>query len=304
MKKKILQIISMLMIAALLVAPISAAAESTVKSGSKGADVKRLQIMLNILDDKSLEADGMFGRKTKSAVIEFQEERKLTADGIAGKNTWKKVNSEFNTLEDKAKTGTVSLSSGYLNLRDRPTTSSLVLSKLTNGQTVKVLKSRGGFYAVSVNGLMGFASQKYIKTVTASTGSKLDTVLNTAKGFIGSPYSIAKAGTYASNGKMYTDCSYMTQYSFAKAGISIPRTAAEQGRFCEERNLNITKSQLSPGDLIFYSTAKNGRYKNITHVAIYIGDGKMIDASASKGYVLSRSIWGTPLIYCDTSKLL
>ena len=34
-----------------------------------------------------------------------------------------------------------------------------------------------------------------------------------------------------------------------------------------------------PGDLIFYSYENNGRYKNISHVAIYIGDGKQVHAA-------------------------
>ncbi len=302
MKKRIIQIISVLMIIMLCVVPISVSAESTVKNGSKGADVKRLQLMLNIVDDQNLEADSAFGAKTRTAVKAFQKEHGLSVDGIAGKKTWSKLNLLYDGLKNKAKQGEVTVSSGTLNLRDRPTTSSKVLKKLSDGKSLSILKSRNGFYAVSVDGNMGFVSQKYVTEKKTAT-SKLQTVINTAKSFEGSPYSMAKAGTKASNGKMYTDCSYMMQYSFAKGGISLPRTAAEQARYCENKNLNISKSQLSPGDLIFYSTAKNGRYKNITHVGMYIGDGYMIDASASKGKVIKRKIWGTPLLYCDTSAL-
>lgn len=58
----------------------------TLKLGSVGYDVKMLQIKLKI------GADGIFGLKTKNAVIKFQKERGLTPDGIVGKNTNKELN--------------------------------------------------------------------------------------------------------------------------------------------------------------------------------------------------------------------
>lgn len=49
----------------------------------------------------------------------------------------------------------------------------------------------------------------------------------------------------------------------------------------------INKKDLQPGDLIFYSYEDNGQFKNISHVAIYVGDGKMVLATNSKrGVVL------------------
>ena len=49
----------------------------------------------------------------------------------------------------------------------------------------------------------------------------------------------------------------------------------------------VNKKDLQPGDLIFYSYEDNGQFKNISHVAIYVGDGKMVLATNSKrGVVL------------------
>ena len=55
------------------------------------------------------------------------------------------------------------------------------------------------------------------------------------------------------------------------------------GYWCTKNNKIIYKkgvstSKLLPGDVIFYSYQKNGRYKNISHVGIYVGDGKMVEA--------------------------
>lgn len=55
----------------------------TIKKGSKGKAVKIWQIIVGV------EADGIFGSKTKTATIEFQRKYKLVQDGIVGENTWK-----------------------------------------------------------------------------------------------------------------------------------------------------------------------------------------------------------------------
>jgi uncharacterized protein with LGFP repeats len=55
---------------------------ATIQLGSRGADVKYLQTKLK------LTADGIFGAKTKAAVIAFQKSKGLTADGIVGPKTW------------------------------------------------------------------------------------------------------------------------------------------------------------------------------------------------------------------------
>ena len=55
----------------------------------------------------------------------------------------------------------------------------------------------------------------------------------------------------------------------------------------------ISFDLLSPGDLVFYSFEVNNRYMNISHVGIYAGDGKIIDASLSKKKVVYRPIYST-----------
>lgn len=56
-------------------------------------------------------------------------------------------------------------------------------------------------------------------------------------------------------------------------GITIPRTASTQVKHCVDNHLTIGPDDLVPGDLIFFSHKTNGRFMNITHVAIYAGDG-------------------------------
>ena len=68
-------------------------------------------------------------------------------------------------------------------------------------------------------------------------------------------------------------------------------TAAEIGKWCADNGKVVAKKgiaakKLEPGDLIFYSYSKNGRYKNISHVEIYVGDGKCVSASVSHNKVV------------------
>ncbi|MPY19899.1 NlpC/P60 family protein [Paenibacillus glucanolyticus] len=103
---------------------------------------------------------------------------------------------------------------------------------------------------------------------------------------LGDPYSQPKAGQ-----GNYTDCSYLVQWCYRQLGISLPRTAAEQARYCVENSLTISPDDLMPGDLVFWSYERNGRFMDITHVGIYAGEGKVVDASSSRGQVVYRGLF-------------
>jgi uncharacterized protein (TIGR02594 family) len=61
-----------------------------LKKGSSGAEVRRLQMLLNaqLVPSPRLKEDGGFGDKTHEAVMRFQRQRGLTADGVVGPATW------------------------------------------------------------------------------------------------------------------------------------------------------------------------------------------------------------------------
>ncbi|KRQ88131.1 Murein DD-endopeptidase MepS/Murein LD-carboxypeptidase precursor [Caloramator mitchellensis] len=73
------------------------------------------------------------------------------------------------------------------------------------------------------------------------------------------------------------DCSGFTSFAFKFLGYNLPHSAAEQYKM----GLKISKNELLPGDLVFFETYKKG----ISHVGIYIGNGKFIHASSGVGYV-------------------
>lgn len=84
-----------------------------------------------------------------------------------------------------------------------------------------------------------------------------------AKTYLGVPY------VYGGASYSGVDCSGFTMRAYAQAGISIPRTATAQYR----ASRRISRSELKPGDLIFW-----GFGSEITHVAMYVGNGLQIHA--------------------------
>ena len=99
------------------------------------------------------------------------------------------------------------------------------------------------------------------------TTTQLTTALRAAESRKGLPYVWGAAGPAS------FDCSGLVQWSFAQAGVSMPRVAADQAR----TGPAVPVSQLEPGDLLFYHTDPTDP-GDISHVAIYLGNGWMIQA--------------------------
>ena len=112
---------------------------------------------------------------------------------------------------------------------------------------------------------------------------------------------------WGSRGPDTFDCSGFVYWCLKQAGISsadaLRTSAAGQAQYCVERGWTISRDQLQPGDLIFWQNAactKGDRWNEIHHTGIYIGDGKVIEASSSKGCVVIRNIWSSqsyPIAY-------
>lgn len=111
--------------------------------------------------------------------------------------------------------------------------------------------------------------------------AKRQAVVDFALQFEGNPY--VYGGTSLTNG---ADCSGFVMSVFANFGYSLPRVAADQCAASTRKDI----SQLEPGDLVFYG---NGY---IDHVALYIGDGKIIHASgAATGIKISNYDYQQPV---------
>ena len=79
---------------------------------------------------------------------------------------------------------------------------------------------------------------------------------------------------YGTAGPDTFDCSGFTYYVYAHFGYSLNRSSRDQ----VNNGVAVSKDQLQPGDLVFFST--NGSYP--THVGLYIGEGNIVHASTPR----------------------
>ncbi len=97
----------------------------------------------------------------------------------------------------------------------------------------------------------------------------LHRVVEDTLSWLGSPY---RLGGSARNG---IDCSGLVRAVYSSLGLSLPRTAA--GQF--QHGVPVGEAELRPGDLVFFeNTYKSG----ISHVGIYIGDGRFVHAAGRR----------------------
>lgn len=108
-----------------------------------------------------------------------------------------------------------------------------------------------------------------------STGER---IVSIAQSKVGSPYVYGAAGPNA------FDCSGFTSWVYAQAGKSIPRTSQAQASAGQK----VALSDIQPGDIVVY-------YGGASHVAIYAGNGQIIDALNSGIPVGYRSLHMMPI---------
>ncbi|MFG6321828.1 NlpC/P60 family protein [uncultured Phocaeicola sp.] len=137
----------------------------------------------------------------------------------------------------------------------------------------------------------GISPEQYQAIVDAISDENGKKVVAFALSKVGYPYSQA----YRDSGDYY-DCSSLAYYAWRSAGVSImyegSNTAASEGKLCYDNNLLVNYDEMQPGDLIFYSYDRNGRFMNITHVAIYVGNGKVVEAANARLGVVYRPVQG------------
>ena len=107
----------------------------------------------------------------------------------------------------------------------------------------------------------------------ASTGA---VALLTAQSRIGTPY------RYGGSGPDAFDCSGLVAYSYRQAGVTVPRTTAQQYAVARP----VPQRDLRPGDLVFFRLS--GR--EVSHVGIYAGDGQFVHAPQTGGQVRTANL--------------
>lgn len=144
----------------------------------------------------------------------------------------------------------------------------IAIAPRAGGQSVEQLESRKPFAAWS-----------------ASAQSLRDSIVVKARGQIGTRY---KLGGTKPNSAL--DCSGLVKYVMGAIDVMLPRTAQKQAMVGREVPKDL--AAMKPGDLLTF-----GRGKRISHIGIYVGDGRMVHASTSKRRVIETRITArSPLI--------
>ncbi|WP_339230943.1 bifunctional lysozyme/C40 family peptidase [Oceanobacillus sp. FSL K6-2867] len=158
-------------------------------------------------------------------------------------------------------------------------------SKVTYSNPIAIKKNGGWRYRYGNMFYLDLVSQYFMSPQFDSEMVQL--VMNEALKYEGFPYVFG-----GSNPNTSFDCSGLTQWSYRKAGINLPRTAQQQYDATE----HIPLSEAKPGDLVFFhSTYNAGTY--VTHVGIYVGNNQMYNAGDPIGYAdLTSSYWQKHLI--------
>ncbi|MFF0895730.1 NlpC/P60 family protein [Streptomyces sp. NPDC003278] len=94
-----------------------------------------------------------------------------------------------------------------------------------------------------------------------SASGRASAAFSAAQSKIGTPY------VYGATGPSSYDCSGLTSWAYAQAGVSIPRTSEAQSGI----GTRLTRSQLQVGDLVFF-------FNDLHHVGLYAGNGQILHA--------------------------
>ena len=189
-----------------------------------------------------------------------------------------------------------------VNVRSGPGTGYASLAKADRGDKAYIIGVNAGWYKVIFRSAIGYIRSDYLDLTEipyenkdsgreplffkggqstgrpvspeALNGVSAEAIIATAKQYIGVPY------VWGGSTPSGFDCSGYVKYVFGKHGITLPRTSRDQYNV----GIWVSKSNLRPGDLVFYNTSGNG----VSHLGIYIGNGQFIHASSSRGVMISE----------------
>ena len=159
--------------------------DDSLRKGATGSAVKNLQTKLKKLGFYNAYVDGSYGDTTVAAVKAFQKKYNLTADGVAGSETLKKLDSAYKNADSNTSTDDDSLRKG------------------ATGTAVKTLQTnlkKLGFYTAYVDGSFGSTTESAVKAFQKKYGLTADGVAGSA-----TLKKIESAVASASSGKITTE---------------------------------------------------------------------------------------------------
>ena len=243
---------------------------------------------LNIRKEPDTSAK-LVGKLPKNAACEILDEENGWAHIISGEVEGY-VSSEYlltgmeavslarELVQNKAK-----VTCDSLKVREEASLEAEVIMTVAEGERLDVIEELDGWVKIDLDGQELYVSSEYVEI-----SEELDTALTItevlygegvsdvrvelcefAKQFVGNPY--VWGGTSLTKG---ADCSGFVLSVFAEFGVDLPHYSVSQS----QKGTEIDVAEVLPGDLIFYTNKKGV----VDHVAMYIGDGKIVHAASKK----------------------
>ena len=172
----------------------------------------------------------------------------------------------------------------YGHVYEKPSQKAATVCDLVGGDVMRIAGKKGKWTKILLpSGKEGWVESKQIKahdrflSIAKGEGNsdsisdeKMESIITTALKLKGVPYFW---GGMTPKG---VDCSGLVRWSCLMNGILLPRNASQMVHCGDEVSLD----QLQRGDLVFFGTpAQDGKPRRVTHVGIYIGDGRIIHSS-------------------------
>ncbi|MFN4032129.1 MAG: NlpC/P60 family protein [Fimbriimonadales bacterium] len=221
---------------------------------------------------------------------------------IPVKNGARSAATKSNARSSAPASGWAEINKDRINIRSAPTTNARRITIVDRWTKAQVLGRQGDWSRIRLqDGRTGWVLSQYLSPTkppraqsTARRGAprpqsarsrqlsrmqaapsvesgKAPGVVSRALGYLGARYS------YGGSGARGFDCSGFTAYIYRQHGIRLPHNSAAQYRVGKP----VPRSELRPGDLVFFRTRGN----RISHVGIYMGNGKFVHASSARGRV-------------------
>ncbi len=253
---------------------VTSPSSATLKLGSTGADVQKLQQRLNELGYDCGSADGIYGSGTKAMVLRFQQQNSLTADGIAGSATQAKLYSD-SACAIKSEVSTVSSDAGSTSLGQQ------TLQQGMSGSAVRLLQQRLNELGFSngIDGIFGSGTRRTLISYQLTRGLEADGVAG--------PTTLSKLSLSGGGEKVYSLPAFDASESYSLAPSTVWKPASGKINLVWQTNFShqITHDAINVIAPIWFSVDMRSGSIHISSSA----SKAAVDSYHTKGY----QVWAT-----------